>query len=68
MNQPQHGKHADHSHHPHKASKSHWSKDWRLWTAVILMLAAMGIYVATFDESIEPGAPVEPETPAAVGP
>ena len=27
-------------------------KDWRLWVAVILMLAAMIIYVLTLDDSL----------------
>jgi len=56
--------------HPHSGSQSHTShkpaggwkphRDWRFWT-VVLMLAAMGIYVATMEEAIQPaGAPVQP--------
>lgn len=29
-------------------------KDWRTWVALILMLTAMGIYVLTLDDSVEP--------------
>jgi hypothetical protein len=65
-------KHHDHSHQPHGSyehSPGHSSKrgihrDWRFWAAVVLMLAAMGAYVATMDEAILPGGPVEPEVPA----
>jgi hypothetical protein len=29
-------------------------KDWRTWLALILMLAAMAVYVLTLDDSVEP--------------
>jgi hypothetical protein len=29
-------------------------KDWRTWLVVAVMLAAIGIYVLTLDDSIEP--------------
>ena len=29
-------------------------KDWRTWTALIAMLAAIGAYVMTLDDSDEP--------------
>jgi hypothetical protein len=29
-------------------------KDWRVWVAVVLMLAAIAVYVLTLDDSIEP--------------
>ncbi len=32
-----------------------WHKDWRTWAVIGLMLAAMGTYVLTLDDSIRPG-------------
>jgi hypothetical protein len=29
-------------------------KDWRTWLIIALMLAAIGIYVLTLDDSIQP--------------
>ena len=29
-------------------------KDWRAWVVIVLMLAAIAIYVLTLDDSIEP--------------
>ena len=37
-------------------------KDWRTWTVLIVMLAAIGAYVLTLDDS---DAPVPPTPPAA---
>ena len=48
-------KHSKHSHHSEK--KPPWKglhKDWRAWLALGLMLAAMGIYVLTLDDSVQP--------------
>jgi hypothetical protein len=39
-------------------------RDWRFWVAVLLMLGAMGVYVATMDESVGPGGQVEQSMPA----
>ena len=53
--------------HPHehgrdKAKHSHGTrslmglhKDWRTWAVIALMLAAIGTYVLTLDDSIQPG-------------
>jgi hypothetical protein len=30
-------------------------KDWRAWTAVVLMLGAMVVYVLSDDEALQPG-------------
>lgn len=50
--------HAKRRHPPHK--------DWRLWTAVVLMLAAMFAYVISDDEALAPNAEPEDQTvPAA---
>ena len=59
----QHSPHAHHGHEPPKKRGIH--HDWRFWTAVILMLAAMGIYVATMDEAIGPGSDGQPVPAAA---
>jgi hypothetical protein len=48
-------------HHSKSGKKIH--HDWRFW-AVIAMLVAMGIYVMTMDEAIEPGGGVQQEVPA----
>jgi hypothetical protein len=51
--------------HQHKTNKP-WHQDWRTWTAVVLMLAAMLVYVFSVDESVGPGADeTGTETPAA---
>jgi hypothetical protein len=44
-------------HHPHGHSGSEpprrkLHKDWRVWAAVVLMLAAIMIYVLSLDESL----------------
>lgn len=38
----------------HAQAKREVHKDWRLWVAVGLMLAAMAGYVITMDESLQP--------------
>jgi hypothetical protein len=40
-------------------------KDWRFWVAVGLMLAAMGMYVLSLDESVQPGSGTGSGLPAA---
>jgi hypothetical protein len=35
-------------------NKKKLHKDWRTWLVIILMLAAIGIYVLTLDDSIQP--------------
>jgi hypothetical protein len=56
-----------HSHDPHEHGKDKprhsqttgprmgWHKDWRTWAVIGLMLAAIGTYVLTLDQSIQPG-------------
>lgn len=63
---------SDHKHsHAHDPKHAHqqdgWKphRDWRV-LVVVLMLAAMAVYVMTVDESIQPGGgPAAPATPAA---
>ncbi len=50
--QDKHSKHGK----PHKVdSRKGFHKDWKTWFVLILMLGAMLIYVASFDESFRPG-------------
>jgi hypothetical protein len=37
-----------------------WSRDWRMWTVVALMLAAMAVYILSLDNEIAPGEPGQP--------
>jgi hypothetical protein len=60
-----HGKHHDHHHTPRKRGIH---KDWRAWAVVILMLAAMWMYLRSMDESIQPSGEVRPGMPAAPAP
>ena len=60
----EHGHH-NHQTHPKNRPIHH---DWRFWvslTAVILMLAAMFMYVGSDDESLLPGGGEGPAMPAA---
>ena len=41
-----------------------WSRDWRMWTVVVLMLAAMVVYILSLDNESAPG---EPGNPAPAG-
>lgn len=64
----EHAGHHQHNHHPQQ--KQPFDKVWRVWkivvwTAVVLMLFAMGIYVATNDESVAPGVAPAQQVPAA---
>ncbi|MCO6048077.1 hypothetical protein NG895_29600 [Aeoliella sp. ICT_H6.2] len=52
--------HADHNQHQHHNRRPGPHKDWRVWTAVVLMLGAMVAYVMSMDESEVPGEPPQP--------
>ena len=43
-------------------------RDWRTWLVIGLMLAAIGAYVLTLDEAIQPGSAAQGGIPAAAGP
>lgn len=66
-----HHEHEHHGHqdHHHAPKKKGLHKDWRAWLVVILMLAAIGMYLASGDEAFQPGDP-DPQArmPAAAGP
>jgi hypothetical protein len=57
-----HSQHGHHNHQTHPKRGIHHS--WQFWVAVVLMLAAMGYYVASMDDSILPGGGEEPPVPA----
>ena len=69
MSKQSHQKHEEKVHHEshgtHSSKSGGLHKDWRTWTVVILMLAAMAIYVLSQDEAIEPGGQTEEPVPAA---
>lgn len=62
-------KHEPHHHPQHGSSNGHgpWRphKDWRFWVAVVLMIAAMVVYVMSMDESLRPWGGVTQPMPAA---
>jgi hypothetical protein len=60
----EHGHH-NHQTHPKKRPIHHDSRFWVSLIAVILMLAAMCMYVGTDDESLQPGGGEGPAMPAA---
>jgi hypothetical protein len=60
-----HGKQHEHHRREEAAHKRPIHHDWRLWVAVLLMIAAMGIYIASMNESIQPDGKVLPPVPAA---
>ncbi|MGA9755137.1 MAG: hypothetical protein WBV23_08325 [Desulfobaccales bacterium] len=64
-----------HGHERDKAKHSHpterWRglhKDWRTWAVIGLMLAAIGTYVLTLDESVQPGSAARDGLPASAAP
>jgi ABC-type Zn2+ transport system substrate-binding protein/surface adhesin len=52
----------DHTHEHHHRWQPH--RDWRVWLAVLLMLAMILVYVMTMDLSMRPGQPQTQEVPA----
>ena len=49
---------------PRRPFWKHAHRDWRVWFAVMLMLALMGVYVMTLDLSWRPGRHATPPMPA----
>ena len=53
--------------HYDKTAPRGWHKSWVTWVVVVLMLAAMAVYILSLDNEItpgEPGQPVEAREPA----
>jgi uncharacterized integral membrane protein len=57
----------DHA-HPRHYFWRHAHRDWRVWTAVLLMLALMLVYVITNNLSHRPGQPPSQPMPAINAP
>jgi hypothetical protein len=55
---PEHGQHGE-----HRPPKIH--HQWWFWVGVILMLAAMAMYVGSIDEWLQPGGKIGEQVPAA---
>jgi hypothetical protein len=51
--------------HKHDSPKQGLHNDWRTWAVVVLMLAAMLIYIFSDNEAIQPGGGEGPQVPAA---
>ncbi len=53
-------------HQAEHAPKERWlpHRDWRVYVAVVLMLIAMVVYLATMDEALAPIAPADQPVPA----
>ena len=65
----QHNQHGHGHHQQHHAPAKGLHKDWRLWTAVVLMLIAIGAYILSLDEEVQPGGgPPQPNAPADMMP
>jgi hypothetical protein len=57
----------DHAHPRHHFfRRAH--RDWRVWVALVLMIAMVFVYVLSDNLSLRPGHRAGPTTPAAVGP
>ncbi len=57
--------HGHHNHQTHPHTKKPIHRNWMFWVAVVLMLAGMGVYVLSDDESLLPGGGEGPPVPAA---
>ena len=53
----------DHGHY-HGPAWKRLHRDWRAWTVVLVMLAAMAAYVVSDDEALRPGGGAQPAPPA----
>lgn len=57
--------HSQSEHEHQRPPKKGFHQDWRLWVAVLLMLAGMLVYLTSDDESIQPAPPPSEQVPAA---
>jgi hypothetical protein len=62
MNHPHHHDHSGHHHEDKPRRQFH--KDWRVWVAVVVILAAMATYVLTNGEVLRPVPPPQESVPA----
>ena len=56
-----------HAQHTHRFYWRRAHRDWRVWVAVLLMIACMIVYVMSEDLSLRPGGKLQPRMPAIVG-
>ena len=60
--------HHQHKHdHPHTSARKPFHRDWRVWTVVIIMLAAIGMYVLSNYEMLGFRVKPQPAQPAQGG-
>lgn len=67
MTKHEHEKHSASGHaeqHYDKTASRGWHKSWVTWVVVVLMLAAMVVYILSLDNEIVPGEPGQPRVPA----
>jgi hypothetical protein len=57
----------DNVHHSHRPYWKRAHRDWRIWVGVIVMLAAMLVYLASGDLRWRIQAQPQPPVPAAIG-
>ncbi|MCL4500887.1 MAG: hypothetical protein M1438_03400 [Deltaproteobacteria bacterium] len=63
-----HHKHAHEKVSHHQIDWMGLHKDWRTWLIVGLMLAAIGTYVLTLDDSLQPGGAIQSSQPPVAEP
>ena len=65
--QPAHERQEEkHSHRKIDLSGLH--RDWRTWLVIGLMLAAIGTYVLTLDDAVQPSGPAQGGLPSPAAP
>jgi hypothetical protein len=61
-----HHQHKEHG-HSHASTRKPLHRDWRAWTVVVIMLAAVAMYVLSGDEIFGFRSKAQPAPPAAGG-
>ena len=65
-----HRQESDHHKGTHESQRPYWKRahrDWRVWIGVVVMLAAMLIYLTTGDLAWRPRVPLPPPQSGAAG-
>ena len=65
-----HSSSSEHKHHQDHHRGPLWKRlhrDWRAWVVVLLMLAAMAVYVLSDNESLRPGRGTQQPKPVVTG-
>jgi hypothetical protein len=58
-------RHHHSGHHHDDKPRRQYHKDWRVWIAVVVLLAALGTYVLTNGEVLRPAPAPQPSAPGA---